>query len=51
LSPYETKPKATPHQSLTAARMDPRNDNKRFYRTLSGNWLEDVDVDALLDSF
>ena len=51
LSPYETKPRTTPHQSLTAARMDPRNDNKRFYRTLSGNWLEDVDVDALLDSF
>lgn len=50
LSPYESKPK-TPHMSLTAARMDPRNDNKRFYRTLSGNWIEDFDVDALLDSF
>ena len=48
---YEPKPRTTPHMSLTAARMDPRNDNKRFYRTLSGNWIEDVDVDALLDSF
>lgn len=51
LSPNESKPRTTPHMSLTAARMDPRNDNKRFYRTLSGNWLEDVDVNSLLDSF
>ena len=50
LSPNESKPKATPHMSLTAARMDPRNDNKRYYRTLSGSWIED-EINNLLEGF
>lgn len=44
---YESKPRTTPHMNLTVPMY---SQNKRLYRTISGNWIED-EVNSLLDSF
>lgn len=52
LSPYENHCREADILAKSAADPSrPNTTNKRFYRTMSGNWIEDVDVDALLDSF
>lgn len=44
---YESKPRTTPHMNLTVPMY---SQNKRLYRTISGNWIED-EINSLLDSF